>query len=127
MDPYYIKHGHHNTYIVSCYFIFDELGELLLECIFILILKGPHVVGNMLAKDVVSVDLGTEFSILAVITRESLGTVEESNCSLLQQFITLRKSDISMNALIIIQAFYFNLSMIKQMENNLPSTVLNWL
>lgn len=75
----------------------------------------------MLAKDVVSVDLSTEFSILAVITRESLGTVEESNCSLLQQFITLRKSDISMNALIIIQAFYFNLSMIKQMENNLRS------
>lgn len=88
LDPYYIKHGHHNTYIVSCNFIFDKLGELLLECIFVLILQGPHVVGNMLAKDVVSVDLSTEFSILAVVTRESLGTVKESNCSLLQQLIT---------------------------------------
>lgn len=74
-------HGNPNTYIVSCNFIFDKLGELLLECIFILILQGPHVVGNMLAKDVVSVDLGTEFSIFTVITRESLGTVEGSNGS----------------------------------------------
>lgn len=83
MDFYYLKYGYYNIYIVSCYFIFDELGELFFECIFVFILKGFYVVGNMLVKDVVFVDFSIEFFIFVVIIREFFGIVEESNCLLL--------------------------------------------
>lgn len=67
-----------SSYTVCSDSILDELGELSLVCIVILFLQTPHVVSHMLAKDVIPVNLCTEFSTLTIVTRESLGTKAEN-------------------------------------------------
>ena len=48
------------TYVVGSNSILDVLGELLLESLFILLLKVPHVFGDVLSEDAVAVYLGGE-------------------------------------------------------------------
>jgi len=58
----------HNSFL-------NESGELTLEGPFILIEEGLHVLGNVLSKDVFSVDFSVQFLTLIVPARESLLTV----------------------------------------------------
>jgi hypothetical protein len=53
----------------------DVLGELPLESIIVFFSKRPHVVGNVLAEDVISVDLSVELFALGTVAREALHTV----------------------------------------------------
>ena len=48
------------TYVVGSNSILDVLGELLLESLFILLLKVPHVFGDVLSEDAIAVNLGGE-------------------------------------------------------------------
>ena len=51
--------GHYKgTYVVGSNSILDVLGELLLESLFILLLKVPHVFGDVLSEDAIAVNLG---------------------------------------------------------------------
>ena len=45
------------TYVVGSNSILDVLGELLLESLFILLLKVPHVFGDVLSEDAIAVNL----------------------------------------------------------------------
>ena len=55
--------------------ILDELGELFLVSVLILFEKVTHVIGNMLTKDVGTMDVGVEFALLLVISGEPLFAV----------------------------------------------------
>merc|ERR1712088_5043 len=54
---------------------FDEARELTFVGIIIIILQHGHVIRDMFAKDMISMNLSIEFASLVVITREPLCTV----------------------------------------------------
>ena len=61
-----------DTYGFRGYSIFNKLWELFFETIVVILLKCCHVFGNMLTKDVFSVNISSEFTTLTIKSRESL-------------------------------------------------------
>ena len=60
------------TYGVSVDSVLDELRELALVGVLILVLQRAHVLGDVLAEDVVAVNLGVEGLLLSVVAGETL-------------------------------------------------------
>merc|ERR1711894_611212 len=67
--------GVHALNTISGDTILDESRELLLVGILVIIIQLPHIVSNVLAKDVVTVNLSIEFLALSIVSGETLGAV----------------------------------------------------
>lgn len=65
------------SYPVRCYIVLYVLGELFLVGIFILLHQVPHVIGHVLAHDVLAVNLSIELFALRVVARETFGAVKQ--------------------------------------------------
>ena len=60
-----------STYVIWADPSFSVTRELFVKCLLIFILQLPHVVSDMLSKDMISVNTGVEFFALCVKTRET--------------------------------------------------------
>merc|ERR1712243_172075 len=60
----------------------NERAELLLVRLFILIEEAGHVVGNVLTRDVIFVDLGVIFFTLGIVTGETFVAVRDVESSI---------------------------------------------
>lgn len=65
------------SYPIRCYIVLYVLGELFFVSIFIFLHQVTHIICNILAHDMLAVNLCIEFFAFWVITRETLGTVKE--------------------------------------------------
>lgn len=67
----------HKPYPIRCYIVLYVLGELFLVGIFILLHQVPHVIGHILAHDVLAVNLSIELFAFRVVARETFGAVKQ--------------------------------------------------
>lgn len=67
--------GVHAFHSVSGHSSLDESRELFLVCVLIIVRQLSHVVSDVLAEDVVTVNLGRELARLTIVSWESLGAV----------------------------------------------------
>lgn len=64
-----------HSYLIGVDSVLDVLAELPLEGLWVLLFKGLHVIGDVLAKDMGAMDLRVEALSLVVVTRETLSGV----------------------------------------------------
>lgn len=65
------------SYPIRRYVVLYVLGELFFVSIFILLHQVTHIICNVLAHDMLAVNLCIEFFAFRVITRETFGTVKQ--------------------------------------------------
>lgn len=66
-----------DSYPVGCYIVLYVLGELFLVGVLVLLHQVPHVVGHVLAHDVLAVHLSVELFAFRVVARETFGAAKQ--------------------------------------------------